>query len=116
MFCGNSILRNDESMTGFKAESPTGCRPTLRLAQIMVVLRLRYRFLNLHYEAAWTDSWSHRRCLHEHRTLIEAAKCAMPRGAGWYVFAVDGDTPRQLSEMEDRIVNEFRFGHFRGGM
>ncbi len=84
--------------------------PTLRLAQIMVVLRLRYRFLNLHYEAAWTDSWSHRRCLHEHQTLIEAARCAMPRGAGWYVFAVEGDTPRQLSETEDRIVNEFRFG------
>ncbi len=84
--------------------------PTLRLAQIMVVLRLRYRFLNLHYEAAWTESWSHRRCFHRHQTLIEAAKCAMPHGAGWYVFAVEGDTARQLRETEDRIVDEFRFG------
>ena len=84
--------------------------PTLLLDQIMVVLRLRYRFLNLHYEAAWTDSWTHRRCLHEHQTLIEAAKCAMPRGAGWYVFAVEGDMPRQLSETENRIVDGFRFG------
>src|SRR5712692_3091160 len=84
--------------------------PISVFAKIMVALRLRYRFLNLHYEAAWTDSWSHRRCLHEHQTLIEAAKCAMPRGAGWYVFAVEGDTPRQLSETEDRIVNVFRFG------
>ncbi len=33
----------------------------------------------------------------------------MPRGAGWYVFAVEQDTPRQLSETEDRIVDEFRF-------
>jgi hypothetical protein len=86
---------------------------TLRLAQIMVVLRLRYRFLNLHYEAAWTDSWSHRRCQHQHQTLIDAARCAMPRGAGWYVFAVDGDTPRELNETEDRIVDEFRFGNLR---
>jgi hypothetical protein len=29
--------------------------PNLHLAQIITVLRLRYRFLNLHYEAAWTD-------------------------------------------------------------
>src|SRR5260370_21490557 len=83
--------------------------PTLRLDQIMVVLRLRYRFLNLPFEAAWTDSWSHRRCLHEHQTILEAAKCAMPRGAGWYVFAVEGDAPRELNETEDQIVNEFRF-------
>lgn len=41
---------------------------------------------------------------------MEATKCAMPRGPGWYVFAVEGDTPRQLNESEDRIVNEFRFG------
>src|SRR6266404_9915960 len=83
--------------------------PISVFAKIMVTLRLRYRFLNLHYEAAWTDSWTHRRCLHEHQTLIEAARCAMPRGAGWYVFAVERDTPRQLSETEDRIVDEFRF-------
>jgi hypothetical protein len=41
---------------------------------------------------------------------MEAAKCGMPRGAGWYVFAVDGDKPRELNETEDGIVNEFRFG------
>lgn len=76
----------------------------------MVALRVRYRSLNLHYEAAWTDSWVHRRCQHEHQTLIEAAKCATPHGPGWYVFAVEGDTARQLHEAEDRIVNEFRFG------
>jgi len=64
--------------------------PTLLLAQIIATLRLRYKFLNQHFEAGWTESWSHRRCLHEHLTLIEAAKCAMPHGAGWYVFAVEG--------------------------
>jgi hypothetical protein len=84
--------------------------PISLFARIMVVLRLRYRLLNLHYEAAWTDSWSHRRCLHEHQTLIEAAKCAMPQGPAWYVFAVEGCTPRELNEEEQRIVNEFRFG------
>jgi hypothetical protein len=25
--------------------------------------------------------------MHEHQTLIEAARCAMPTGAGWYVIA-----------------------------
>ena len=80
------------------------------VSEILAALRVRYRSLNLHYEAAWTESWSHRRCLHEHPTLIEAAKCAMPRGAGWYVFAVDGDTARELTELEDKVVNEFRFG------
>jgi len=84
--------------------------PISVFAKIMVALRLLYRLLNLHYEAAWTDSWTHRRCLHEHQTLMEAARCAMPRGAGWYVFAVEGDAPRELNETEDRIVNEFRFG------
>jgi hypothetical protein len=34
----------------------------------------------------------------------------MPHGAGWYVFAVDRKTPRQLTDAEDKIVNEFRFG------
>jgi len=66
--------------------------------------------VNLYYEAAWTDSWSHRRCLHEHRTLSEAAKCAMPHGCGWYVFAVEDSEPRQLSDEEDKIVNRLRFG------
>ena len=80
------------------------------IAQIIATLRLRYKSLNLHFEAGWTESWSHRRCLHEHPTLIEAAKCALPQGAGWYVFAVEGDTPRQLTNVEDTVVNEFRFG------
>ena len=80
------------------------------VAQIIATLRLRYKSLNLHFEAAWTDSWSHRRCLHEHQTLLEAAKCAMPHGAGWYVFAVEAGTPRQLTDAEDGVVNEFRFG------
>ena len=84
--------------------------PTLLLAQIIATLRLRYKSLNLHFEAGWTESWSHRRCLHEHPTLVEAAKCAMPQGAGWYVFAVEGDAPRQLTDAEDSVVNEFRFG------
>jgi hypothetical protein len=64
---------------------------------------------NTHYEAAWSDSWQHRRCMHKHRTLIEAARCAQPRGCGWYVFAVENDEGRQLSEEEDEIVNGFRF-------
>jgi hypothetical protein len=63
-----------------------------------------------YYEAGWTDSWSHRRCLHQHRTLLEAAGCAAPHGAGWYVFAVEDGIPRQLKAAEDEIVNEFRFG------
>ena len=94
-------------LTSGKRMSPD---PISVFAKIMVALRLRYRSLNLHYEAAWTDSWSHRRCLHEHQTLIEAATCAMPRWAGWYVFAVEGDTARQLNDTEDRIVDQFRFG------
>jgi hypothetical protein len=75
------------------------------LTEIIATLRLRYKFLNPYYEAGWTESWSHRRCLHEHLTLIEAAKCAMP-----HVFAVDGWTPRQLTDAEEKVVNEFRFG------
>jgi hypothetical protein len=81
-----------------------------QLAEIISTLRLRYKFLNPNYEAGWTDSWSHRRCMHKHPTLIEAAKCAMPHGAGWYVFAVEGDMPRELTPAEDKAVNEFRFG------
>lgn len=80
------------------------------VAQIVADLRVRYAAFNIHYEAGWTDSWTHRRCLHNHQSLIDAAKCAMPHGAGWYVFAVDIDKPRQLMGWEDRIVDEFRFG------
>ena len=65
---------------------------------------------NIHYEAGWNDSWSFRRCLHEHRTLLEAAKCAMPQGCGWYVFAVENGEPRQLDGAEDEIVHRFRLG------
>jgi hypothetical protein len=71
---------------------------------------LHYDAYRLHYEAAWTDSWTHHQCFHKHPTLIEAAKCAMPYGAGWYVIAVNGGTPRQLTDAEDKIVDEFRFG------
>jgi hypothetical protein len=80
------------------------------LSAIINSLRIRYWFLNLYYEAAWTESWSHRRCMHQHKTLIDAAKCAMPNGAGWYVFAVECGTPRQLSDAEDEAVNKVRFG------
>jgi hypothetical protein len=65
---------------------------------------------DIHYEAGWTDSWSHRRCLHNHRTLTEAAECAMPTGAGWYVFAVENGEPRQLLDAEENVVNRYRFG------
>jgi hypothetical protein len=64
---------------------------------------------SVHYEAGWTDSWSHRRCMHKHQTLIEAAQCAMPTGAGWYVFAVENGEGRELNEKEDGIVNGYRF-------
>ena len=82
----------------------------VQVSQIIASLRVRFRFLNLHYEAAWTDSWSHRRCLHEHQTLIDAARCAVPHGAGWYVFAVESGTPRELDADEEDAVNGFRFG------
>ena len=81
-----------------------------RLTEIISALRLRYQFLNPYYEAGWTESWTHRRCLHKHPTLLEAASCALPRGPGWYVFAVDGNMPRELTDAEDKVVNEFRFG------
>jgi hypothetical protein len=42
---------------------------------------------------------------------LEAAACAVPHGAGWYVFAVEDGRPRQLKAAEDEIVNEFRFKH-----
>jgi hypothetical protein len=67
--------------------------------------------VNIHFEAGWTESWSHRRCMHEHQTLLEAAACAAPHGAGWYVFAVEDGSPRQLKAAEDSIVTEFRFKH-----
>ncbi len=80
------------------------------LSEIFASLRVRFWFLNPQYEAAWTESWSHRRCLHAHPTLLEAAKCAMPHGAGWYVFAVESSRPRELNKEEEDAVNKFRFG------
>ena len=79
------------------------------IADIMASLRQRYAALNRQYEAAWTESWSHRRCEHFHNNLIEAAKCAMPHGAGWYVLAVECGLARQLTDDENRIVERFRF-------
>lgn len=78
--------------------------------RILASLFARFRSLNVHYEAAWTESWCHQRCGHAHRTLIEAAKCAMPSGAGWYVVAVEYGEPRELTTAEDRVVDDFRFG------
>ena len=80
------------------------------LSEIITSLRVRYWFLNLHYEGAWMESWSHRRCMHTHQTLIDAAKCAMPHGAGWYVFAVECGTAPQLSGVEEYAVDKVRFG------
>jgi hypothetical protein len=83
---------------------------TQLITQIMTGLRFRYPALNdIHYEAGWTDSWCHRRCMHAHKTLIEAAKCGMPQGAGWYVFAVERGEPRELLAAEDSEVERFRF-------
>lgn len=67
---------------------------------------------DLHYEAAWTvrDIRQLDRCYHKHATLIEAVKCAMPTGAGWYVFAVEKGKARELLDAEDEIVNGYRFG------
>ena len=79
------------------------------LVQIMAGLRHRYASLNRHYEAAWTDSWCHRRCLHTHQTIIEAAKYATPHGAGWYLVCVEFEETRALTANEDQVVNEFRF-------
>ncbi len=81
-----------------------------RLPEIITSLRVRFWFLNPYYEAAWTDSWCHRHCLHAHNMLIDAAKCAMPHGAGWYVFAVESGRPRELNDEEEDVVNKFRFG------
>ena len=77
--------------------------------EIIGTLNLRFKNLNLYYEAGWTDSFCHRRCMHEHTTLLEAAGCAAPHGAGWYVLAVENGTPRQLDGLEEEVVNKFRF-------
>jgi hypothetical protein len=82
---------------------------TQLVTQIITGLRFRYAALNeIRYEAGWTDSWSHRRCMHSHKTLSEAAECALPTGAGWCVLAVERGEPRELLPAEDRIVDRFR--------
>jgi hypothetical protein len=63
---------------------------------------------NLHYEGAWTESWTHRRCQHHHGTLREAAECVFPEAPAWYVFAVENGTPRELTDTEERSLQEFR--------
>jgi hypothetical protein len=42
------------------------------------------------------------------KASIEAAQCAEPNGAGWYVVAVENGTPRQLWKPEEKIVDRFR--------
>ena len=79
------------------------------VVEIIGTLNLRFKKLNLSYEAGGTDSFCHRRCKHEHPTLIDAAQCGMPHGARWYVFAVENGTPRQLLGDEEDLVNKFRF-------
>ena len=80
------------------------------LVDIVQSLRHRFASLNRHYEGAWTDSFVHRRCLHEHATLIDAARCADSQGfPGWYAFCVEFGAPRELTEAEDDQVRRFRF-------
>jgi hypothetical protein len=84
------------------------------LALIISGLRRRFAALNTYYEAGWTDSWCHRRCEHIHRTLLAAARCGMEHGCGWYVFATEWGTSRELTAEENEIVDRFRFGHTFG--
>lgn len=93
----NMVDRNTDRKTGL-------------IVEIFGTLNLRFKELNaVSYQAGWTDSFCHLRCGHEHPTLIEAAQCAEPHGAGWYVFAVEKGTPRQLWGPEEKIVDKFRF-------
>jgi hypothetical protein len=50
----------------------------------------------------------HVRCFHKHLTLIDAAKCGIPQ-PGFYVLAVEGESPRELATEGDEVVNRFRF-------
>ena len=76
---------------------------------VEIIETLHSKSVSLSYQAGWTDSFCHRRCMHEHPTPMEAAECGMPHGAGWYVLAVEDGTPRQLLGDEEDVVNEFRF-------
>ena len=97
------------------AEDSQKTKPHNLIVEIFGTLNLRFKNLNtpsqaVTYQAGWTDSFCHRRCMHEHPTLIEAAECGMPHGAGWYVLAVENGKPRQLWKPEEKIVDRFRFG------
>ena len=87
----------------------SGLASHLLLHEIVSSLRMRFSALNgIRYEAGWTESWIHQRCDHAHKTLLEAAKCAIPNGAGWYVLAVEGGTPRELNQQENNLVDACR--------
>jgi hypothetical protein len=47
--------------------------------------------------------------MHKHQMLSDAARCGLPRAAGWFVLAVERGKPRQLTAAEDKIVNDYRF-------
>ena len=64
----------------------------------------------LHYEAGWTEISHTRRCFHKHPGIDEAVACANLHGAGSYVFAVENKKGRQLTQVEEEIVNTLRFG------
>lgn len=82
------------------AESPL-------LVQIMVELRHRYANLNSHYEAEFTDSFCTRACGHVHQSLADAEQCATWNGTGWYVVAVDWDSPLETTiDVPSRAVND----------
>jgi hypothetical protein len=63
---------------------------------------------SLFYEGAWTESWCHRRCQHQHKTIAEAAECAFPQGPTWYVFAVENGRARELTAVEQSSLEDFR--------
>ena len=79
----------------------------LRLPEILASLLARFWYINVYHEAAWTDSWCHRHCLHAHQNAHRRSKM---RHAGWYVFAVESGRPRELNDEEEDVVNKFRFG------
>jgi len=81
----------------------------LLLVQIMAGLRRRYESLNRHYEVWWSDKGCQYSCQHAHSRLRDAAQCGVPQRAGWYVVAIEYQTPRQLTKAEEQVVNDFRF-------
>jgi hypothetical protein len=48
-----------------------------------------------------------------HQTLSDAAKCGLPRAAGWYVLAIEGGELRELTVSENKTVNDFRFASWK---